>query len=38
MSRDWERLRLYGDSIDESEEGPGSPGVIVAEVDVGDRE
>jgi hypothetical protein len=37
-SRDLERLRLWGDNMDEREEGPGSPGVIVAEGDLGDRE
>lgn len=38
--RDIDRLRLWGDNIDESDDGPGSPGVnvIAADVDLDDRE
>jgi hypothetical protein len=35
--RDMDRLRLCGESIDESDDGPGSPGVIAADTDLEDR-
>jgi hypothetical protein len=35
--RDIDRLRLCGESIDESDDGPGSPGVIAADTDLDDR-
>jgi hypothetical protein len=36
--REIDRIRLCGDSIDESDDGPGSPGVIAADVDLVDRD
>jgi hypothetical protein len=35
--RDIDRLRLCGESIDESDDGPGSPRVIAADTDLDDR-
>ena len=35
---DIDRLRLCGESIDESDDGPGSPGVIAADTDLDDRD